>query len=133
VLWWLCLSAIGGTLPVPVILASFAVERVLSMVPLTPGGAGLAEAGTVVACPRRTPPDREAGKCGDGRSPLRGRDRGFCRGRSGTVRRQGEGAGTERSHDDYSRQHRANPGETLVRQAFEGHTTYPSLARWGPE
>jgi uncharacterized membrane protein YbhN (UPF0104 family) len=47
VLWALCLNAVG-TVPTPTImLAGFAVERVLSMLPFTPGGAGLAEAGSI--------------------------------------------------------------------------------------
>ena len=47
VLWALCLRAIGDVPGPTVVLAGFAVERVLSMLPFTPGGAGLAEAGSI--------------------------------------------------------------------------------------
>jgi uncharacterized membrane protein YbhN (UPF0104 family) len=46
-LWWMCLDMLSNQLPIAVMLAGFAVERVLSMLPLTPGGAGLAEAGSI--------------------------------------------------------------------------------------
>lgn len=42
-----CLIAVGAHTPVLVIVAAFGVERVLSLFPLTPGGAGVAELGTV--------------------------------------------------------------------------------------
>jgi uncharacterized membrane protein YbhN (UPF0104 family) len=47
VLWWMCLDVFNSTLGFNAVLAGFAVERVLSMLPFTPGGAGLAEAGSV--------------------------------------------------------------------------------------
>jgi uncharacterized membrane protein YbhN (UPF0104 family) len=47
VLWWMCLQVIGAGGSLNVVLAGFAVERVLSMLPFTPGGAGLAEAGSI--------------------------------------------------------------------------------------
>lgn len=46
-LWWMCLQLFSNHLPVVLVLAAFAVERVLSMLPFTPGGAGLAEAGSI--------------------------------------------------------------------------------------
>ncbi len=45
-LLWACLHAVGGHLTPAVVLAAFAVDRVMSMVFLTPGGTGFAEAGT---------------------------------------------------------------------------------------
>lgn len=47
VLWALCLHVVGGTWSFTAMLAGFAVERLLSMLPFTPGGAGLAEAGSI--------------------------------------------------------------------------------------
>ena len=47
VLWSLCLGAVGRVPAVPVLLAGFAVERALSVLPFTPGGAGMAEAGSI--------------------------------------------------------------------------------------
>lgn len=47
VLWWLCLQAVGGSTTLAALAAGFTVERVLSMLPFTPGGAGLAEAGSI--------------------------------------------------------------------------------------
>jgi uncharacterized membrane protein YbhN (UPF0104 family) len=46
-LWWMCLNVLDSTLGFTAVLAGFALERVLSMLPFTPGGAGLAEAGSV--------------------------------------------------------------------------------------
>jgi uncharacterized membrane protein YbhN (UPF0104 family) len=46
VLWWMCLDKLGSTANLYVVLTGFAVERALSMLPFTPGGAGLAEAGS---------------------------------------------------------------------------------------
>jgi uncharacterized membrane protein YbhN (UPF0104 family) len=48
-LLWACLHAVGGHLSPTVVLAGFAVDRVMSMVFLTPGGTGFAEAGTAAA------------------------------------------------------------------------------------
>jgi uncharacterized membrane protein YbhN (UPF0104 family) len=45
-LLWACLHAVGGHLGPVVVLAGFAVDRIMSMVFLTPGGTGFAEAGT---------------------------------------------------------------------------------------
>ncbi|MET7423045.1 lysylphosphatidylglycerol synthase transmembrane domain-containing protein [Dactylosporangium sp. NPDC005555] len=47
VLWWLCLVAVGAALPWPLILAGLVAERLLTLAGITPGGAGLIEAGTV--------------------------------------------------------------------------------------
>lgn len=46
-LMWACLHAAGAPVPVYAVLAGLAVERLLSLAPVTPGGTGLAEAGTV--------------------------------------------------------------------------------------
>ncbi|MFY0409107.1 lysylphosphatidylglycerol synthase domain-containing protein [Solicola sp. PLA-1-18] len=43
----LCLHAIGTPVPVATVVAAVAVERLLSAVPVTPGGAGVAELGIV--------------------------------------------------------------------------------------
>jgi uncharacterized membrane protein YbhN (UPF0104 family) len=44
-LLWACLHAVGAHLTPAVVLAAYAVDRVMSMVFLTPGGTGFAEAG----------------------------------------------------------------------------------------
>lgn len=41
--WWIAVRALGGEVPLLGILAVFALGRVLAMIPLTPGGAGIAE------------------------------------------------------------------------------------------
>jgi uncharacterized membrane protein YbhN (UPF0104 family) len=46
-LLWACLHALGGSPGAVVVVAALAVERLLTMVPITPAGAGLVEAGTV--------------------------------------------------------------------------------------
>jgi uncharacterized protein (TIRG00374 family) len=46
VLLWSCLHVVGAAPPVSVVLAGFAVERILTLAVITPGGAGLAEAGS---------------------------------------------------------------------------------------
>jgi uncharacterized membrane protein YbhN (UPF0104 family) len=46
VLLWACLQAVGAHLSPVIVLAGYAVDRVMSMVFLTPGGTGFAEAGT---------------------------------------------------------------------------------------
>ena len=48
-LLWACLEAVGAQLSPVVVLAAYAVDRVMSMVFLTPGGTGFAEAGTAAA------------------------------------------------------------------------------------
>ena len=45
-LLYLCLVSVGGRLPVPVVLAGYGVERVLTALPVTPGGSGLADTGS---------------------------------------------------------------------------------------
>jgi uncharacterized protein (TIRG00374 family) len=49
VLLWACLRAVGGPLGITIVLAAFAVDRIMSMVVLTPGGTGFAEAGAAAA------------------------------------------------------------------------------------
>ena len=49
VLLWACLHAVGAPLGVTVVLAAYAVDRIASMIVLTPGGAGFAEAGAAGA------------------------------------------------------------------------------------
>lgn len=44
-LLWACVHAVGAKLSPVVVLAAYAVDRIMSMVVLTPGGAGFAEAG----------------------------------------------------------------------------------------
>ncbi|MGI5175990.1 lysylphosphatidylglycerol synthase domain-containing protein [Dactylosporangium sp. CA-152071] len=46
-LWWLCLLAIGAAMPWPLVVAGLVTERLLTLAGITPGGAGLIEAGTV--------------------------------------------------------------------------------------
>jgi putative heme transporter len=46
-LLWLCLFAVGAHLPVPIVLAGLVTERVLTLLALTPGGAGLVETGAI--------------------------------------------------------------------------------------
>jgi uncharacterized protein (TIRG00374 family) len=48
-LLWACMHAVGGHLSPVVVLAGFAVDRIMSMVFLTPGGTGFTEAGTAAA------------------------------------------------------------------------------------
>lgn len=45
-LLWACLQAVGATSPLSVVAAGLAVERLLTLAVITPGGAGLAEAGS---------------------------------------------------------------------------------------
>jgi uncharacterized membrane protein YbhN (UPF0104 family) len=49
VLLWACLSAVGAHLPAAVVLAGYAVDRVMTLAVLTPGATGFAEAGTAAA------------------------------------------------------------------------------------
>src|SRR5699024_512706 len=44
-LLWLCLEAVGSAPAAPVVLAAFAVERVLSLAVITPGATGIVELG----------------------------------------------------------------------------------------
>jgi uncharacterized protein (TIRG00374 family) len=44
-LLWACLRSVGAELSPVVVLAAYAVDRIMSMVVLTPGGTGFAEAG----------------------------------------------------------------------------------------
>jgi putative heme transporter len=44
-----CLHAAGLALPLPLLVVVLAVDRLLTMVPLTPGGAGVVEGGTTLA------------------------------------------------------------------------------------
>jgi putative heme transporter len=46
-LWWMCLQMLGNHLAPVAILAGFAVERALSILPLSPGGVGFAEVGSI--------------------------------------------------------------------------------------
>lgn len=46
VLLWACLRVVGATPSLSVVVAAFAVERLLTLAVITPGGAGLAEAGS---------------------------------------------------------------------------------------
>jgi uncharacterized membrane protein YbhN (UPF0104 family) len=48
-LLWGCVSAVGGHLTPVQVLAGFAVDRVLTLVVLTPGAVGFTEAGTAAA------------------------------------------------------------------------------------
>jgi putative heme transporter len=49
VLLWACLAAVGVHLPPAVVLAGYAVDRVMTLAVLTPGATGFAEAGTAAA------------------------------------------------------------------------------------
>lgn len=44
-----CLTAVGSGATLPVIAVAFAIERLISLAPFTPGAAGVAELGTVAA------------------------------------------------------------------------------------
>jgi uncharacterized membrane protein YbhN (UPF0104 family) len=45
VLLWLCLQAVGAHAGLAAVLLTYAVERLLTLVPLTPGGVGVVETG----------------------------------------------------------------------------------------
>jgi uncharacterized protein (TIRG00374 family) len=45
----LCLIAVGAPAPVPVVLAGLLVERTMTLLAFTPGGAGVVEVGTTGA------------------------------------------------------------------------------------
>lgn len=46
-LLWCCCAAVGLHLPPPVVLAALVTERALTLLAVTPGGAGVVEAGTI--------------------------------------------------------------------------------------
>ncbi|WP_460656489.1 lysylphosphatidylglycerol synthase transmembrane domain-containing protein [Kribbella endophytica] len=48
-LLWLCYAVLGTSLSVPVLITGLAVERLLTLIPITPGGAGVVEVGTTAA------------------------------------------------------------------------------------
>jgi uncharacterized protein (TIRG00374 family) len=48
-LLWLCFQLLGTSLSPPVLITGLAVERLLTLIPITPGGAGVVEVGTVAA------------------------------------------------------------------------------------
>jgi uncharacterized protein (TIRG00374 family) len=48
-LLWLCFQLLGTSLSLPVLITGLAVERLLTLIPITPGGAGVVEVGTVAA------------------------------------------------------------------------------------
>lgn len=49
VLLWFCFQALHVPLGVPVLFTALAVERLLTLVPITPGSAGVVEVGTTAA------------------------------------------------------------------------------------
>jgi uncharacterized membrane protein YbhN (UPF0104 family) len=44
-----CMAAVGAAVPVGYVLIAFAIERLISLAPITPGASGVAELGTVAA------------------------------------------------------------------------------------
>lgn len=48
-LLWACLHAVGAPMSAPAVLAAYALERVMTLIFLTPGGTGFAEAGVAAA------------------------------------------------------------------------------------
>ncbi|MFC5268079.1 lysylphosphatidylglycerol synthase domain-containing protein [Kribbella qitaiheensis] len=48
-LLWLCFHVLGVSLGLPVLFTALAVERLLTLVPITPGAAGVVEVGTIAA------------------------------------------------------------------------------------
>jgi uncharacterized protein (TIRG00374 family) len=48
-LLWVCLEMVGNEFTLAAVLTAFAVDRLLTAVPLTPGGSGVVEAGTAAA------------------------------------------------------------------------------------
>ncbi len=46
-LLWACFAALGSPVAITAVVAAFAVERLTTLVPITPSGVGLAEAGAV--------------------------------------------------------------------------------------
>jgi uncharacterized membrane protein YbhN (UPF0104 family) len=49
VLLWLCFRVLGIPIGVPVLVTGLAVERLLTLIPITPGGVGVVEVGTSAA------------------------------------------------------------------------------------
>lgn len=49
VLLWLCFALLGTSMSLPVLVTGLAVERLLTLIPITPGGAGVVEVGTAAA------------------------------------------------------------------------------------
>jgi uncharacterized protein (TIRG00374 family) len=49
VLLWLCFAMLGTSISLPMLITGLAVERLLTLIPITPGGAGVVEVGTVAA------------------------------------------------------------------------------------
>ena len=45
-LFWACLTAAGAHLGIGAVIAAFALSRLLTTAPITPGGAGVSESGT---------------------------------------------------------------------------------------
>jgi putative heme transporter len=48
-LLWMCFHALGASLGGSALIAGLAVERLLTLIPITPGGAGVVEVGTTAA------------------------------------------------------------------------------------
>ncbi|WP_206686003.1 lysylphosphatidylglycerol synthase transmembrane domain-containing protein [Kribbella qitaiheensis] len=48
-LLWLCFALLGTSIGLPVLITGLAVERLLTLIPVTPGGAGVVEVGTAAA------------------------------------------------------------------------------------
>jgi uncharacterized protein (TIRG00374 family) len=48
-LLWLCFTLLGTSISLPVLVTGLAVERLLTLIPITPGGAGVVEVGTAAA------------------------------------------------------------------------------------
>ncbi|TDO51760.1 uncharacterized membrane protein YbhN (UPF0104 family) [Kribbella sp. VKM Ac-2527] len=48
-LLWMCFQLLGTALSLPILITGLAVERLLTLIPLTPGGAGVVEVGTSAA------------------------------------------------------------------------------------
>ena len=48
-LLWLCFHVLGISFALPVLFTALAVERLLTLVPITPGAAGVVEVGTAAA------------------------------------------------------------------------------------
>lgn len=48
-LLWMCFALLGTSIGLPMIITGLAVERLLTLIPITPGGAGVVEVGTAAA------------------------------------------------------------------------------------
>ena len=46
---WLCFQVLGVSIGLPILFTALAVERLLTLVPITPGAAGVVEVGTTAA------------------------------------------------------------------------------------